>query len=104
MPSTTTEYLGFKYPALLFSSNFAEFLTSRASARDIDHLAVTLHFLIQLCQWGGGGTGEGRASCTKFSCLPYFCAPLPPDSHPSLCCVLRVAPVFRLIKRIRNPG
>ena len=37
---------------------------------------------------GGGGTGrsESPASRTTFSRLPYFCAPLPPDSRPSLCC------------------
>ena len=35
---------------------------------------------------GGEGNRRGRASCTTFSCLPYFCAPLPSDSHPSLCC------------------
>ena len=35
---------------------------------------------------GGGKTGEVRVSCTTFSCPPYFCAPLPPDFHPSLCC------------------
>ena len=34
---------------------------------------------------GGGETGEVRVSCTTFSCPPYFCAPLPPDFHPSLC-------------------
>ena len=34
-----------------------------------------------------GGDRGVRVShfCTTFSCLPYFCAPLPPDSHPSLC-------------------
>ena len=35
---------------------------------------------------GGGETGEVRVSCTTFSCPPYFCAPLPPDFHSSLCC------------------
>ena len=36
---------------------------------------------------GGGGQGgsESPASRTTFSRLPYFCAPLPPDSRPSLC-------------------
>ena len=36
----------------------------------------------------GGGTGgsESPASRTMFSHLPYFYAPLSPDSHPSLCC------------------
>ena len=29
---------------------------------------------------------ESPASRTTFSRLPYFCAPLPPDSRPSLCC------------------
>ena len=75
MPSTTTEYLGFKYPALLFSSNFAEFLTSRASARDIDHLAVTLHFLIQLCQWGGGGDGGGQSLLYQVLLPPVLLCP-----------------------------
>ena len=39
-------------------------------------------------RWGGGGRGgsESPASCTTFSRLPYFCFPLPPDSHPWLCC------------------
>ena len=44
------------------------------------------------CADGGGGGGGGdrgvrvsRFPCT-FSRLPYFCAPLPPDSRPSLCC------------------
>ena len=37
---------------------------------------------------GGGGTGgsQSPASRTTFSRLPYFCAPLSHDSHPSLCC------------------
>ena len=37
---------------------------------------------------GGGGQGgsESPASRTTFSRLPYVCAPLPPDSRPSLCC------------------
>ena len=37
---------------------------------------------------GRGGTGgsESPASRTTFSRLPYFCAPLPPDSRSSLCC------------------
>ena len=46
-----------------------------------------------LCRWlwfcedGGGDRGVrvSRFPCT-FSRLPYFCAPLPPDSRPSLCC------------------
>ena len=29
---------------------------------------------------------ESSASRTTLSRLPQFCAPLPPDSHPSLCC------------------
>ena len=29
---------------------------------------------------------ESPASRTTFSRLPYFCAPLPPDSRPLLCC------------------
>ena len=33
-------------------------------------------------EWGS----ESPASCTTFSRLPYFCAPLPPDSHLSLSC------------------
>ena len=34
--------------------------------------------------WGGGG--RKKTWEVRVSCLPYFCAPLPPDSHPSLCC------------------
>ena len=36
----------------------------------------------------GGETGasESPASHTTFSHLLYFCAPMPPNSHPSLCC------------------
>ena len=37
-------------------------------------------------KWGGQGASESPASHTMFSHLLYFCAPLPPDSHPSLCC------------------
>ena len=42
----------------------------------------------QIFVGGGGGTGgsESPVSPTTFSRLPYFCAPLPPDSRPSLCC------------------
>ena len=38
------------------------------------------------CELGGGGDrgSESSASRTTFSRLPYFCPPLPPDSHPSL--------------------
>ena len=37
------------------------------------------------CELGGGDRGsESSASRTTFSRLPYFCPPLPPDSHPSL--------------------
>ena len=41
-----------------------------------------------LVEEGGGGTGgsESPASRTMFSHLPYFYAPLSPDSYPSLCC------------------
>ena len=42
-----------------------------------------------LVSWGGGGQDRGSessASRTTFSRLPYFCPPLPPDSHPSLSC------------------
>ena len=37
---------------------------------------------------GGRGTGgsESPAFRTTFSRPPYFCASLPPDSRPSLCC------------------
>ena len=39
---------------------------------------------------GGGGRGTGGSESpafrTTFSRPPYFCAPLPPDSRPSLCC------------------
>ena len=39
------------------------------------------------CELGGGDRGsEPSASRTTFSRLPYFCPPLPPDSHPSLSC------------------
>ena len=34
----------------------------------------------------GGGRSESPAPRTAFSRLPYVCAPLPPDPHPSLCC------------------
>lgn len=40
-------------------------------------------------QVGRGGRPKGSefpASRATFSCLTYFCAPLPPDSRPSLCC------------------
>ena len=44
----------------------------------------------QIFVWGGGGGwdrgSESPVSPTTFSRLPYFCAPLPPDSRPSLCC------------------
>ena len=36
--------------------------------------------------WGRKGGSESPASRTAFSRLPYVCAPLPPDSHPSWCC------------------
>ena len=37
-------------------------------------------------KWGETGGSESPPSHTTFSNLLYFCAPLPPDSHPSLCC------------------
>ena len=38
-----------------------------------------------VCERGQGGS-ESPASHATFSHLSYFCAPLPPDSCPSLCC------------------
>ena len=51
-----------------------------------------------LVEEGGTGGSESPASRTMFSHLPYFYAPLSPDSHPSLCCSLLQ------VKRIKNPG
>ena len=53
--------------------------------RDIKSFKTLLFFFV--CG-GGGGTGgsESSASRTTFYRLPYLCAPLPPDSRPSLCC------------------
>ena len=40
-----------------------------------------------VCGGDGGGVRVSHFR-TTFSCLLYFCSPLPPDSHPSLCCSL----------------
>ena len=47
----------------------------------------SLHVTECLCHcWRGGGDrgSQPLTSCTIFSYLPYFYAPLPPDSHPPL--------------------